>query len=290
MKIVLTGGSGDLGQIVTPILSNKGYTPVVLDVCPPKDHVQFVNTSITERTALKSALSGNDMVVHIAAWHGVHEFRKEKNVYDFWDVNVTGTFNVFQAAVESNIKNIIFISSTSIDDRYGLYGHTKVLGEEIARTYAHRHEINVLTLRPRAFIPHWNRTVYSSYVDWAKWFWKGAVHIDDVAQALTKSVELLASGVKLEHPLFLPVDGAYEYTEDDLLHWDKDGPGTTFKKYYPEYYNLAIRHGLDPLQKPKKIDITETQLVLGYTPKFSLKTLLQELATMEASNTTLENK
>jgi hypothetical protein len=26
--------------------------------------------------------------------------------------------------------------------------------------------------------------VYASYVEWARWFWKGAVHIDDVAAAV----------------------------------------------------------------------------------------------------------
>src|SRR3989344_9133686 len=164
MKIILTGGSGDLGQLVSSQLVAKEHTPLVLDIRPPIVPTTYINASITDINALKSAFNGSDAVIHIAAWHGIHEFRNEKSIYEFWDVNVTGAFNVFQAAAEANVKNMIFISSSSISHPYSVYGHTKVLGEEIARAYAYRHEMNVIALRPRAFIPSWNRNVYNSYV------------------------------------------------------------------------------------------------------------------------------
>lgn len=278
MRIVLTGGSGDLGRILCPLLAQRGDTPVVLDVRPPSGGAEFVKASITDRGALKAPLSGADMVIHIAAWHGVHEFRKEKDAYDFWELNVTGTFNVFQAAADAGIDKVLFVSSTSIDERFGIYGHTKVLGEEMARAYAARHGMSILTLRPRAFIPHWNRNIYSSYVDWANWFWGGAVHIDDVAQAVMRAVEYLASGQKRDEPLFLPVDGAYEYSDDDLETWDSQGAGTTFQKYYLKYLDVVREHGLDPARKPKRLDISETRRILKYEPRYSLKNLLEELA------------
>ena len=65
--------------------------------------------------------------------------------------------------------------------------------QEIAQRYVEHHNINVLTLRPRAFIPYWNKTVYSSFVEWAKWFWKGAVHINDVAQAVMQGIDLIST-------------------------------------------------------------------------------------------------
>lgn len=49
------------------------------------------------------------------AWN--HEFTKQKSRYDFWDLNVTGTFNIFQAANDTNIKNIILISSESVSEK-----------------------------------------------------------------------------------------------------------------------------------------------------------------------------
>jgi hypothetical protein len=39
-------------------------------------------------------LSRLDCIVHIAAWHGIHEDRGEKDAYDFFDLNVRGTFEV----------------------------------------------------------------------------------------------------------------------------------------------------------------------------------------------------
>ena len=137
--------------------------------------------------------------------------------------------------------------------------------------------MNVIILRPRAFIPFWNRDAYASYSEWARWFWKGAVHIDDVASAVMPSLDLITRQ-QLNRELILTLDGAYEYTDADLDHWDIDGPGSTFKKYYSEYYDLAMSYGLDPALKPTKLDIAETVRWLGYKPSFSLANLLAELA------------
>ena len=281
MRVFLTGGAGDLGQMLCTSLIGMGHKPVVFDICKSEkaNSNEFIEGSILDRDKLKPALEDIEIVVHIAAWHGIHEFRNEKTVYDFWDLNVTGTFNVFQAAFENGIKDVIFISSTSIDERYGVYGHSKILGEEIASAYAFRNAMNVVTLRPRAFIPPWNRAVYKNFVEWCQWFAKGAVHISDVSQSVIKSVELLSSkNHQLQNaPVFLPVDGAYQYTMEDLAAWDADGPGSTFKKHYSQFYDLAVGFGLDPAMKPSRLDISETQRVLNYKPLYSLKTLLLEL-------------
>jgi nucleoside-diphosphate-sugar epimerase len=126
--------------------------------------------------------------------------------------------------------------------------------------------MNVITLRPRGFIPYWNRKVYASYRDWARWFWKGAVHIDDVAAAVILSLDLIARQ-RIEQQLVLTLDGAYQYTDADLADWDAEGPGST------------LSHGLDPTLKPTRLDISETVRWLGYNPSFSLASLLSELAT-----------
>jgi hypothetical protein len=103
------------------------------------------------------------------------------------------------------------------------------------------------------------------------------VRIDDVASAVILSLDLI-SRQKLAQQLILTLDSGYEYTEADLDHWDADGPGSTFKKYYAEYYDLALSYGLDPALKPAKLDISETVRWLGYKPAYSLASLLSELA------------
>lgn len=278
MRVFLTGGSGDLGHVLAAKLEARGDVPVLFDVRPPRTkRGLYVEGSILDRQTLQRSLEGVDCVVHVAAWHGIHEVTGTKDVYDFWDLNVTGTFYVFEAAARAGVRRVVYVSSTSVKNWASVYGHTKVLGEEVARAYAQRHQMDVITLRPRAFIPPWNRDVYRSYVEWAKWFWRGAVHVDDVGQAVVRSVDLLGRG-PLAAPLVLTVDGAYEYTDDDLQNWDSRGPGTTFRKYYEEHYDLAVRHGLDPTAKPEKLDVSETRRWLGYQPRYSLKSLLDELA------------
>jgi nucleoside-diphosphate-sugar epimerase len=280
MKVLLTGGSGNLGQSVVPRLLDKGDTPVILDVsAPPRlsDGTLFVEGSILDRAKLTETFRGCDCVVHIAAWHGIHEDRGEKDPYDFFDLNVRGTFEVFEAAAAVGIGKLVFISTTSVYRPNTRYGSSKILAELIAEDYRKHRHINVVTLRPRGFIPHWDRTAYARYTDWVRWFWKGAVHINDVASAVMLSLDLL-SRRQLDRQLVLTLDSAYEYTEADLDHWDAEGPGSTFRKYYPEYYDLALSYGLDPALKPTRLDISETVRWLGYKPVYSLANLLSELA------------
>ena len=280
MKVLLTGGSGNLGQTLVPRLLNKGDTPLVLDLrAPPnlKKEAVFIQGSILDRSNLTEIFRGCDCIVHIAAWHGIHETRGEKNSYDFFDLNVRGTFEVFAAAASLGINNIIFISTTSVYRPDTRYGSSKILSELIAEDYRKNSNMNVITLRPRGFIPFWDHDVYANYSDWARWFWKGAVHIDDVASAVVLSVDLI-SRQQLRQQLILTLDSAYEYTDADLDHWDADGSGTTFKKHYSEYYDLALSYGLDPALKPTKLDISETIRWLGYKPSYSLASLLSELA------------
>jgi nucleoside-diphosphate-sugar epimerase len=284
MRILLTGGAGDLGKVLSAELINRGDMPVIFDIRKPTlEASEYLQGSILDRDKLLAVMSTVDCVVHIAAWHGYHEFTKKKNVYDFWDLNVTGTFNVFQTAVEAKLRNIIFISSEAVSDTNGNYGWTKVLGEDLVKRYLQNHQLNILTLRPRAFIPHWNSEVYQTYAEWAQWYWKGAVHINDFAQAVLLSIDYVSTHT-LTTPVALAIDGAYDYTTDDLENWDATGAGTTFKKYYSEYYDLAIQHGLDPNQKPTVQSISEANKILGYQPRFGFKNLLEELSLKQTSN------
>src|ERR1700739_1162700 len=110
MKVLLTGGSGNLGQTLVPKLLDEGDTPVILDVrAPPPPLTQgavFIEGSVLDRSKLAEIFRGCDCIVHIAAWHGLTEDIGEKKAYDFFDLNVRGTFEVFEAAASAGIDKV----------------------------------------------------------------------------------------------------------------------------------------------------------------------------------------
>ena len=281
MKVLLTGGASDLGQTLVPRLLDRGDTPVILDVRVPKSlpaQARFIQGSVLDRANLQAHLRGCDRIVHIAAWHGIHEESGAKDAYDFFDLNVRGTFEVFQAAASLGIDNVVYISTTSVRRPDTLYGRSKILAERIVDDYASHGSMNVVSLRPRGFMPYWNRDVYTKYSDWARWFWRGAVHIDDVAAAVLLCLDRMSEGRLGQHRV-LALDSAYDYTEADLAAWDADGPGSSFRKYYAQYYDLALAYGLDPTARPYRLDISAAVEWLGYRPSYGFADLLGELAT-----------
>jgi len=128
---------------------------------------------IADLGAIKPAFAGVDTVVHLAAQVG----------NPAWEAvlrhNITGTYNVFEAAREAGVKRVVFASSGAavsgiesdkpysdlVAGRYeglqswpilthlsplrpsGLYGASKVWGEALGRHYADAHGMSVICVR-----------------------------------------------------------------------------------------------------------------------------------------------
>ena len=276
MKIFVTGGSGDLGQHVMPLLIQEGHVAVNFDIQEPVSGMgDFHQGSLLNPSQIINALKGAELVIHIAAWHGIHETRGWKTQQDFWDLNVDGTHHLVEACAQQGISKMIHISSSSVSKASGVYGHTKRVAEEIMSSAHQTQQMDIITFRPRAFIPPWNDRVYSGFNEWAQRFWMGAVHIEDVAQALVSGVRLLASQSAPEHKV-LAIDRALDFPGEALLNWDDAGPGSTFSKFYPEYIAVAEHLELDTSIQPNYTDIAAAREVIGYQPEYSLRSLLEE--------------
>ena len=72
MKVMLTGGAGDLGTVLTPMLEARGDTPLRLDIVPPTDPGGiYVAGSILDRDGLTRWFAGSGQCgpYRSLAWH-----------------------------------------------------------------------------------------------------------------------------------------------------------------------------------------------------------------------------
>lgn len=110
MKILITGGAGFIGSAVVRLAIARGHGVVNLDaltyaacldnVASVADHPDyaFVRADIRDRAALDTVFDTHrpDAVMHLAAES--HVDRSIDGPADFIDTNVTGTFNMLEAA------------------------------------------------------------------------------------------------------------------------------------------------------------------------------------------------
>ena len=163
-RILITGGAGFIGRETTKKLLNAGYEVTCFDLAEQHmrhsamlkeigkiGKLQLKFGSILDRNALREAMSNIDVVFHLAAMLGVKKTEEQK--LGCIEVNITGTDNIFNAAVAHSVQKVIFASSSEV---YGepiknpiseeqptqgktVYGVTKMAGEELAKGYSQRY-------------------------------------------------------------------------------------------------------------------------------------------------------
>ena len=113
MKILVTGGSGFIGNSVVRHLVSKGYNVRAFDLVTSnlKD-IEHYSGSILDPNALDIAMRGCDVVIHLAAMLGVK--RTEIKRLSCINVNVQGFQNVLEAGVKRRIKKVLLASSSEV--------------------------------------------------------------------------------------------------------------------------------------------------------------------------------
>src|SRR5919198_6602095 len=99
MRILVTGSSGWLGRTLVPRLKRDGHHVVGLDIRSGPG--TSVVASVADRDAIERAIAADEVtaVVHAAALHKPDIARNPAG--DFVAVNVQGTLNLLEAAVEA---------------------------------------------------------------------------------------------------------------------------------------------------------------------------------------------
>jgi len=166
-KVMIIGGSGKLGEFIIKKLKSD-FDICVMDIKEPKDKdVAFIKGDITNLDSMKKATRNIDMIIHLAAYMSE---RIMPSYAEGWDVNCTGIFNVFEAAVANKIKKVVFASSICatglitwassnhsieyfpVDEEHpckpqGLYGTSKLIAEKLAWMYTKRSDTSFIGLR-----------------------------------------------------------------------------------------------------------------------------------------------
>ena len=183
-KILVIGGAGFIGSfVVTELLKHPVKEVVIYDnfARGNKEHlleqlkdercsVFPFGGDIREIDILDTAIQGKDYVISLAAMWLLHCKDYPRTAFD---VNIAGTFNVFEACVKHNVKKLIWSSSASV---YGdavelpmteehpfnnknFYGASKIAGEAMATAFNDRYGLKIIGLRyMNVYGPHQDQT------------------------------------------------------------------------------------------------------------------------------------
>ena len=127
-NILVTGGLGFLGSHFVDLLMEKdmGQNIAVLDAityCGSQrnlehhirnEKLEIVNGSICDRTMVREAVRGTDVVVHFAA--ETHVDRSLSDMTPFYETNIMGTLNVLEACRIEGVEKVLVVST---DEVYG---------------------------------------------------------------------------------------------------------------------------------------------------------------------------
>lgn len=126
--VLVTGGTGFLGAYILRELINKGFRvrairrssklPAFMDPAV-LEKVEWVDGDVLDVVSLADAMQGVSQVIHSAAV--VSFLKKERR--QMYQVNVDGTANVMNAALENQISRFVHISSVAALGRMAGGGH-----------------------------------------------------------------------------------------------------------------------------------------------------------------------
>src|ERR1700693_5003216 len=119
-KYVVTGGAGFIGSALVRVLLDAGGEVHVIDnlLSGHKKNLEEVGDRVTlhladirDGAAIRPVIAGADTVFHLAAIPSVP--RSIDQPRPSHEVNIDGTFEVFDAAVSGKVRRLVYAASSS---------------------------------------------------------------------------------------------------------------------------------------------------------------------------------
>ncbi len=167
-RVLVTGGAGFVPSHIVDLLVERGATVTVLDnfqagVLSNLEHLdgryEFLEADVRDVDAVRKAVSGKDVVYHLAANASVPGSVRDPR-YDL-ESNSVGTFNVMEAARAEETPRVIYASSAAVygnprtvptDEEHRLdptsfYGLSKLNGERIGLMFHRMYDVGFTAIR-----------------------------------------------------------------------------------------------------------------------------------------------
>jgi UDP-glucose 4-epimerase len=166
MQVLITGGAGFIGSHLSAALLAEGARVRVLDDLSTGSQanlkdlpLDLIVGDISDADVVDKAVAGCDLVFHQAALVSVpYSIRNPRQTFQ---TNVTGTFNVLEAARQERVRRVVYASSSAV---YGNlpdlpkredqelapitpYAAAKQMGEVMASAYATTYGLELVGLR-----------------------------------------------------------------------------------------------------------------------------------------------
>lgn len=283
-KIAVTGGSGKAGRIVVHDLAERGHEVLNIDLVPseesysPEAAIPFLRADVTDFGQALEALSGGDtlpgieMVVHLAAIPSP----AHATANQIFATNANSTHAVFAAAQRLGLERIVWASSETtlglpfatapdyapVDERHvrpeTSYALSKVVGEELARTFSRWSGIPIVGLRFSNVMVRADYERFAAFQDdpqLRKWNLWGYVDESHVAESVRRALEADIAGA--DSFVIAAADTVMRRPSRDLM-----------AEVYPDVPLADSVQDNDSL-----LDIAKARRVLGYDPQFSWRDL-----------------
>jgi len=139
-KILITGGTGSLGQALTKrllemgantirIFSRNESKQIEMEDNITDDRLRFFIGDVRDFHRLSKAVEGADFVFHTAALKHVPKI--EYNPFEAIKTNVVGSQNVIDASLCANVDKVVCVGTDKAVSPLNTYGATKLLAEKL---------------------------------------------------------------------------------------------------------------------------------------------------------------
>ncbi|MHC1738563.1 MAG: NAD-dependent 4,6-dehydratase LegB [Ignavibacteriaceae bacterium] len=171
-KVLITGAAGFIGSHLTELLVKHGFDVKAfvrynsknnwgwLEDLEVKDEVEVITGDIRDYDSVFNAARGCEAVFHLAALIGIPYSYVSPKAYI--ETNITGTYNVLQAAKELSVQQVLVTSTSEtygtaqyvpIDEKHPMVGQSpysasKISADQLAISYFRSFNLPVKIVRP----------------------------------------------------------------------------------------------------------------------------------------------